>query len=511
MSFYEELEKRSLLPLIYNNPFRKVIPKGGKEFVMAIQDIVDNHRGVYLDEDCDIDGYLSVLSLKSMFDALGHQYYDIPVHVYKRHGLGINVVSQMLNEHKYDYYIITDSSSNNEQLFNLFLSYPDVKCICIDHHKCTIDRDKYNGTNVLIINPKLDTLEKGSEVLTHNLSACAIISLLIECTVKMKYPDKYDNLRGAHWVYGYITLYSDSCPFSWYNVAFAKEVLESRYPYPPIVDLFMDNYSTLNKTFVAWKMNPRLNAVLRSEYFTLAYDIFYNTYAYQKDDLLRSIERIYQEGKSTVEILHSSAKIEKRDQLVIGYLPDKSRARNYTGLVASMLATTYNRPAMVLLRTSQNEYEGSVRDLYNRNLLDIFQTVMYAEGHQPAFGVRVDKDHLKDSVYVLDNLLKDVQVNNNGVILMDWSVYTSTDQSLKDDLHLMAEYNEYAGQGLPVAYAVFPIRASMRINYGAKVTHINWGGLDIVSFGKYVSVGDTVVVEPTYPGKLIIKNVHYKY
>lgn len=511
MSFIEELTKRNLAQLMYGTTFKKVVPMGGKVFIDMVKDIVDNNRSVYLDPDCDIDGYLSVLTLKTMFDTLGHTNYFIPTHVYKRHGIGQDAVKAMLRENKFDYYIITDSSTNAVDVFDLFLKHPEVKCICIDHHVSNTDRSMYKNTNVLLINPKLDSLEKGRETLAHDMSACAIVSLLVDVAVDMLYPDKYDDLKGAHWVYGYITLYSDSCKFSWYNIAYARRVVSSHFPNPPLVDMFMNQYSTLNRTFVSWTLAPRLNALLRAEYFNIAHDVFYNPEKVKSEGTLDFIESTYQESKTFVGSLVASAKIIERDNIVVGFLPDIARARNYTGLVASDLSTKYSKPAMVLLHTSQQEYEGSVRDLYSRNLLDTFKTAVYAEGHSPAFGVKIGKDELDDALYLLNSLLHKISTTNEGVILLDWSCYTHKDKSLREDLQLMTEYNEFSGQGLPVAYAQIPIRSNMQIKPGPKVTRIKWGpDIEMLVFGRYISSGDTVVVEPSWPNKLVVKSIYYK-
>lgn len=512
MSFYEELEKRNLAQLMFGTPFKKVVPMGGKEFLLMIQDIVENNRSVYLDEDCDIDGYLSVLTLKTMFDVLGHKNYEIPTHVYKRHGVGIDAIGAMMRENKYDYYIITDSSTNATDIFDLFLEHPEVKCICIDHHISSTDRNKYRNTNVLLINPKLDSLEKGQETLLHHMSACGVVSLLVEFVMRKLYPDKYDDMRGAHWVYGYITLYSDSCKFSWYNIAYARRVVESHFPYPPLVDMFMNQYSTLNRTFVSWTLAPRLNALLRAEYFSIAHDVFYDPEKAKSQGIVEFIEKVYQESKAFVSNLVITTRVVEKENLVIGYLMDTARVRNYTGLVASELSTKYNKPAMVLLLTSQDMYEGSVRDLYSRNLLEVFKTVIYAEGHPPAFGVKIKKDEAEDIIYLLDNLLRKISSDNEGIILLDWSCYTCKDKALLEDMQLMTEYNEYSGQGLPVAYASVPIRSNMVIKHGPKVTRIRWGSsIELLIFGRYISEGDTAVVEPSYPNKLVVKNIHYHY
>ena len=250
---------------------------------------------------------------------------------------------------------------------------------------------------------------------------------------------------------------------------------------------------------------------MRAEYFTLAYDLFYNIKTIVDTDRVNEIETIYKTSKEFVQVLSSNAVIQERDNLVVAYIQDYNRSRNYTGLVASNLVNKYGKPVMVLIKTSNELYEGSVRDLYGRNLLQIFKTVIEAHGHQPAFGVKIHKDKLEDSIYLLDSLLKTCDEKQTGVLLLDWSKYSSKDKELREDLQLMSEYNEFSGNGLPVAYAKIQIRNNMRIQYSPKVTRIHWGDIELVLFGKYASTGDVVIVEPTHPGKLIVKNVQYNY
>lgn len=511
MSFYNELERRGLTQIVNGTPFKKVLPKGAREFRDAIVDIVQNNRSVYLDEDCDIDGYLAVLTLKTMFDVLGHTNYYIPTHVYKRHGIGAEAIDILMRDKKFDYYIITDSSTNDTELFDLFLKHPETKCICIDHHMPNINRDVYADSNILLINPKLDSQEKGEKTLLFDLSACAVISLLVDMTVKSAFVDKYDNLRGAHWIYGYITLYSDSCNFSLYNIAYVRMVLQSHFPLPPLVEMFTNQYTVFGRQFVQWTFAPRVNALLRAEYFTNAYNLFYNIEQIDRAKTREYIEQVYQESKQFVAELCTQTSIVEKDNFVIGILPMVARARNYTGLVASSITTKYNKPAMILLRTTGSVYEGSVRDCYSRNLLSIFKTVIEADGHNPAFGVKVPVDKLNDISYVLDSLLVDIEVSDSAIVV-DWSMYSSKDRALYDDIILMSEYNEYSGSNIPLAYAKLPIRSNMVIKRYPKYTKIRWGSsIEMTVFDRYISEGDIAIVSPNYPNQLYVVNIQYKY
>lgn len=504
-TFYDELTERGLVDTLYGTTFKVVVPKGGKQFAMLIKRIIDNNLRVYIDPDCDIDGYLAGLQLKTLFDAIGFNNYFIPMHSYKRHGVTVDMLSKYLNQDEFDVYFITDSSSANKDLFDYFLTRPELTMCLVDHHEVNFSRDVYSNTNVLLINPKWDSNEKGTTALTHEMSATAVLSLLIEFTVKTQFPEYHNNLDNRHWVYGYVSLYSDCCKLNAYNIAYVRKVLLGNYNVPPLLKLFMNKYNSLNRTFVEWTMNPRLNAILRDEYYKLAYDLFYNTSTIDTE-VIGQIEEIYKTSKLFVQSLANSATIEEHDKFVLGYLKSEPRSRNYTGLVASNLATKYNKPCVILMQVSNNSYEGSVRDLYNRDLLSIFNLVMNANGHPPAFGVSIQQDELSFALNMLDTLLNSIQNTvTNSCIMVDWSMYSSRDTQLVNDIQLMVEYNEYSGNGLPVAFAKISLNHAMDIRRFPNLTRIKWGSMEFISFDVPVFIGDEVVLQPSYPKTLVVK------
>ena len=79
-----------------------------------------------------------------------------------------------------------------------------------------------------------------------------------------------DAMNGYHLVMGYITLYSDSCEMSLYNASIA-DAIRGTTKIPPIVYLFMNKYTTLNRSFISWTMIPRINALFRLDKFNDIY------------------------------------------------------------------------------------------------------------------------------------------------------------------------------------------------------------------------------------------------
>lgn len=507
--FYEELEKRHMNNLFEGTAFKKIMPIGAQTFLTWIKDIVDNGKSVWIDQDCDPDGYFSALNIKTMFDAIRHPYYNIPVHIYKRHTLDLEYVKNVLRQNTIDYFIIVDSSSNSPEVLQ-YLVDKGLRVIVIDHHATNTKRDQF-GPNCLLINPKIDTKEKGITSPLQEMSAGALTSLLVDLVVKKLYPEAYGDLNGAHWVYGYITLYSDSCAFNMYNIAYARQVINSNFVLPPIVEFFIDKYSSLNRSFVSFKMIPRINALMRGEHYNIAWSMFFDFEEFLEKYSLEDIERIYQESKAYVVDLTNRSKVTNLGSFVFLEMPSEVKARNYTGLVASGIVKQYNLPCLSVIDMGQGEYEGSVRDVYARNLLTLFKTVCDADGHAPAFGVHFPKEDLQDILYSIRELSSELETTQD-VIFQDWNGYTGNERELLNDIALMAEYNEYAGQGLPQAYGTIKITSKMKIRRYEKVTYIQWGKQKLVVFNKYILEGDTAIVQPALDitgAKLYINNVVY--
>lgn len=119
--FNQELEKRDLQYILGDNQFIPIAPRNSDKFAAMVQHVVSNNLRVYIDPDCDPDGYFSARIIKGMFDRIGYTNYGIGRHDHKRHKLRQAYIGSLIDQ-GYQAFIIVDSSTNDMQfLTTLYL------------------------------------------------------------------------------------------------------------------------------------------------------------------------------------------------------------------------------------------------------------------------------------------------------------------------------------------------------------------------------------------------------
>lgn len=133
--------------------------------------------------------------------------------------------------------------------------------------------------------------------------------------------------------------------------------------------------------------------------------------------------------------------------------------KNLAGLIANQLASRYMRPALVLRRIDHYDeennsyyitYEGSGRN-YGKSKLDNLRQfcldtglVLYAEGHNNAFGLGISAENLEPFTEKTNELLKDF--DTTPCYLVDLEV--PADQLTSQEVFEIASNNDIWGQGL---------------------------------------------------------------
>lgn len=497
--FREELARRNLDWVLDISNFYRVLPKGAYRFLSLIKDVVSKGEPVYIDGDCDIDGYMSALCFKHMFDTIEYSNYEITHHSYKRHELSKGFVTNNVINRGFKFMIIVDSSSNSKDLID-YLNANGVFVVVIDHHMVNYKRSDFNEEMTLMINPQFDEQEEPKKLIfTKYMSAGALCSLIVDATVKIIWPQYYSYLYNWHLVYGYITLYSDCCKFNSYNVAYAKYVVNLGGKLPPIIRFFMTEWDILSKNFVCFKFAPRVNALIRTENWDIVWELFYNFSSFTKKYTLETINTIYLGAKDFLNKLIGSAQIQDLNNLKVVILPTLPKARNFTGLVSNEISSRYQKPVLTLVLTAENCYEGSVRDLYNRDILSVFQRTCYAQGHKPAFGVKFTNTEYNNVIYFCDEMLSALNMDH-APILLNWELFIGNPNQLEDDFRLMSDYNEFAGGEFPVAYGIKTLTDNMLVNNCEKRTVVSWGKFQLISFNTLVPEM-TTLIEPTKSSK----------
>jgi single-stranded DNA-specific DHH superfamily exonuclease len=492
---YDLLEKKGLVGVVQGVHFKKIIPKGAKSFLSLIKCIKENNLYCYVDPDCDPDGYFLGLEFKRMFDILDFHNYDIGHHIYKRHGINEAYAYNLIQKH-YEVVFLLDSSTNDMGVIRILCNHDITVCI-IDHHETEYEFSDYPN-NCLIINPRIEC--HSGKVLYSELSAGAIGSLLCDYVLST-YIKHVDNVE--FYIYGYITLYSDACNMSnLYNVAFIKEYRGRVLDLPEIVKLFMNKQSSFNRNFVSFRMIPRINALIREEYFDLVWDLFYDIEKYSGSygNLINSIDIIYHNSKEYVSSLVLNCTIKEYDKFVVATLPlnVERKARNYTGLVANGIGEPKNKTTLCLMQMNADRFEGSVRDPFSRDILTLMKTLCYAEGHPPAFGISIPRQEIDTVINSLNSLSDFFALQDDNIMMLDMDAYPNITRSdLHSEVMTMAEYNEYGGQGLPSAFMLKRLCKGMILNKYKSNSTVSWLGERIVVFNTTVNYGDVLILSPT--------------
>lgn len=498
--FTDMLKKLGFWDYMKPLTFKKVIPCGENRFKSFFDNAIKNEETIYMDWDHDPDGAFSIKEFKLMLDTLGYNKYVIAKPTYKRHILTMAYAKSIVDS-GYRYVLIVDSSTNNREILEYF-DLNNINCLVVDHHEIE-GNSVFASRKVKVINPMIDYKERHID-LCICLSAGMVSALLIDWYVKVYHSEVYDAMNGYHLVMGYITLYSDSCEMSLYNASIA-DAIRGTTKIPPIVYLFMNKYTTLNRSFISWTMIPRINALFRLDRFNDIYNLFFGNDDYDVS-ILEYIESIYNKSKQiTLDIVENVSVVERKNLIYAKITAEEIskypgvNLRNFTGVVAQKIAEQYSCTAVTVIEQHSGVYEGSVRDTLSRNLLDTFSKYIQAAGHGPAFGISFSYKDENTILYTVDSELGKLKVITNYFIT-DLSNATKNSDALLMDIQLMCKFNEISGGSIPQAMCMVKIDKTFKITHYPKYTLVKWGEVVFKSFSTIVDYGMTIYAIPMFSG-----------
>lgn len=493
-SFQEAINERGLRDWLSPRVLRKYVPLNATKWAQAIYDAVNSGMKILIDPDCDPDGYFAGLCLKSTFDRIGYGNYEVVKHVGKRHKLEESYLTSIV-ENGFSMVIILDSSSSDMEGIR-FLCSRGIRVLIADHHDTRfVFKDYPDGC--IIVNPRIDM--KYRSIGYSDVSAGVVAAILCDYLLQ-----QWFDIRSNEelYIYGYITLYSDSCNMrDHFNKDFVLQYKDFG-ALPSIVSLFMDKYNSFNRSFVSWRMIPRINSLLRAEEFDFAYKLFYdcNDLMINREATIDFIEQVYKDSKSLDGSIEEQGTLYERNNIVCLVLPTTHiRYRNYTGLLAQRLSQKYNKVGVCLVNVSHNSLEGSVRDSLCRDIKSIFQTICFAEGHPPAFGVEMGSSQLENALDILDSA-DGIYEEKTDMIVVDWDSIPRSKAEIDAEILQMATYNELSGNNLPIAYAKVTISPDFKIKQWSKVSKASYNGFEFISFSTPIVTGCTVICKPMFQG-----------
>ena len=492
IDFYQKLESLDLYDILFEVEYRKPQFKTFNLVLSTLARIIEQKKRVFFYGDYDVDGLMCALILSEGMKHLGLEHYDIFKYRSRTHSLDRGAVHECL-QGNYDCFIIGDTGFSASDVESLkMLSRAGIEVVVLDHHETSFSyEDLPDG--VIGINT---TLETESAPDASDLSAGALCFVVMDALAGYMGKKFYEPLSA----YATISLYADCMDMrSTLNRAIyfrARKV--SREDLPRKVKMFMNSYSSFNSRFIGFWFSPRVNAVFRSENLQLLNTLFLqrSILATTESRTLEAVTKVYESARALVDKVVDIVSVEEMQHFVLVDLNNvdryinilENKLYNYTGLIANQLCNMYDKTAVVICPKGL-EFKGSVRDMYGRCYLPIFQKICKAGGHNPAFGFTISilgKQSFLDAVSRIDRMFAIEKIANEPVII-DYE-YNSIDAALIEDI---ARYNEFAGTTIPMVLLRKQIIGGIRHTIGYYYESYDWEGYTIQSkrkldFGSYV-------------------------
>lgn len=446
MDIYKILEGHGLTELLH--PAEYQMPEYTNWALVReyLSDIVENNRKTQIIGDYDVDGLMCNLIMKNSLRALGCT--NVFVHEYKQrtHTLEPTAIYECI-QNRCDYCIICDCGSHDISLLRKLLAY-GVKVILLDHHETLTTYDEFAAMGeIAVINTVLEEnkleLSAGAlcytvmremlklyDVDEHGLAAFAIISLYADCM------DMHDYLNRSIYYLAHEIALEDI---------------------PAEVSMFMNKYHRLNARFINFWFSPRINAMFRSEQLEVLNRLFLRDSVSTAEiaDDLEYLNQAYENIRDLILKVSDIIEVDDLNTFVIGnlntvneyYNVSDNLLWNYTGLIANKLSDRYSKPAVVFCNYD-SQIKGSLRDIFGRDFLTLFQQICRADGHLPAFGFKVRALDFDEFMHMLKRLDKQLAISDaaNKPIVIPYK-FVSPDAGVIEDI---AWVNEFAGPGVPM-------------------------------------------------------------
>lgn len=487
--FKEYLEEKDLLWMLSPPVYRKILPKNAINVYFAVRDALDNKDKIYVHPDPDVDGFMSAKCWQYAFKRLNYDNYAIGKLKNRKHKVKWSSIEEQINN-GVKLIIIVDSSSNDMDLINRICAN-DIKLVIIDHHNCDNDFSQY-PENCILVNPKLE-----NENLPMHCVSAGVLNALIADYVLYRYGIK-DTEELEY--YGYVTMYSDVCePDNPYVASFMRRRFLDNKNVPDFLKFFWDDYSSMTRRFISFKVCPLINATIRMGDFGLIHRLFYEMEKMDVDERLSTMEAMINYKKKSELIaneLMEVGKVLNSTELVTCILPPdlEDYKYNFLGYLASKYAKEYDKAAVCIYLDNDTDcYVGSARDSKNRDLLSEFSAFFEgSEGHDSAFGVVIDKRKL--------NQLPDIIMNANIETKEQEVVFDYLSLVSNKEVSNMALYNELANGGLPKAKIKIKLTSDFAISGSVKRMVAKTKSLSVVSFSTPLMSNSTVLCVPEFNG-----------
>lgn len=403
--------------------------------------VKDKNR-IHVQVDSDGDGLTSAAFIINYIRKLNKRAkITYTLHTGKQHG----IILDLLKDYDFDLLIVPDAGTNDIEQSKM-LSEQGKSILILDHH------------DIEVVNQYATVINcKDGQYPNPTLSGCGVVYKFCK-----EYDKKYglnfadsmlelvavgmigDSMDLRNFETRYLTLKGLERLNNGYNQFFQEIIKRNEYQFQ----------GGINITKVGWYLVPLLNAVIRSGSAEEKLDTFKALLGEQEtreytprktknnpnpkvesqtlqEFMARQISNIKsrqdREVKKGVEKLHAKIEGDKLDKNKILIVDGTNELdQTFTGLVANKLASEYKRPVILLREFDKNTYGGSGRN-YSLSAIENLREFLQEQGtfdeilgHSNAFGFKINKEKINETIKKANEALKDVEIDD--VYLCDFEI-----------------------------------------------------------------------------------------
>lgn len=385
-------------------------------FKEKLNEIVKDNKRIVIIHDSDVDGLCSTTLTYEMLRWYGIKRFNIiPLfHSDKTHGLTPEIMQKLKSymvPFNFDIrmIIIPDAGSNDIEQIEELVNVYRTMVVVLDHHE--VDKSNLGKLDSLQRQPNFIIVNNQLERKTNkDLCGTGVVFKFWQALCMdfndIEYSYYLDLVALAN-----IADVMDMRNLE--NIVFNKWGLWKGVTNPflrALCEKYCKKTNGITPEDIAWNVVPKLNAVCRSsEQETKA--MVFEAFCEIRDDyeeVIKTIERCYRYQRETVKKMYENLISEQHSQDNYGKVVIKiCENTQYTGLVANKLMEYYNKPVL-LVHEDGSRYTGSCRSpIPIREQVADSPDIVFAQGHERAFGV----SWKKDDTGVLVNYLEQLDLN----------------------------------------------------------------------------------------------------
>ena len=400
----------------------------------ALIQTILNEEDAWLIIDSDCDGFTSSALLLNylymQFPAWVENHLNWFMHEGKQHGLSDFNIDAL--DEKVKLFLIPDAGSNDYE-YHKKLAEKGVQIIILDHHEA----EKISDHAIVINNQLSDYPNKDMSGVGITWQFCKYLDSLVDTN----YADNFLDL---------VALGMDADMMSMLSLETKHLITKGLQQIKnPFFDAMVEknSYSMKNKVTpmgVAFYVAPYVNAIVRSGTQEEKEIVFKAMLDFRAFDRIPSNKRGHRPGEMEqvyIQAIRTVTNVKNRqtraqdagmsfleqkikeenllDHKVLLFLLTPGQIdKNIAGLVANKLMAKYQRPCCILTRVEEENgkvsYQGSARgcDAVGitefKDICEKTQCIMYAEGHQGAFGLGIENGNILNFIQRTDEILKNM-------------------------------------------------------------------------------------------------------